>query len=236
MDLYRPVAIGSLELPGNLFLAPVAGYSDRAFRSVCIDCGADFTCTEMVSSEALTRNKVRTEPLLARAENENRYAVQLFGADPDAMYRAALLLAPWRPDGFVEVPGVPVGQIARKGEVEIQVQDFFGVLRVLGVAVQHPAPGRQPVPEYVQHVLPRVPVVDNYRQIQLGRHVQLGNKKLNLGLFVPKFAVIIQANLPYGHNPGQLNVLLNHLDPVLAGALDLRGRNPNGVVHVGGGF
>jgi tRNA-dihydrouridine synthase len=52
----------------------------------------------MVSSEALTRNRTRTEPLLARAENEKRYGVQLFGADPDTMYRAALLLAPWRPD------------------------------------------------------------------------------------------------------------------------------------------
>ncbi|MDR3123671.1 MAG: tRNA dihydrouridine synthase DusB [Treponema sp.] len=115
MDLYRPVVIGSLVLPGNLFLAPVAGYSDRAFRSVCIDRGADFTCTEMVSSEALTRNRVRTEPLLARAENETRYAVQIFGADPDVMCRAALLLAPRRPDAVDINCGCPVPKVVKTG-------------------------------------------------------------------------------------------------------------------------
>ena len=115
MDLYRPVVIGSLALSGNLFLAPVAGYSDRAFRSVCIDRGADFTCTEMVSSEALTRNRERTEPLLARAENETRYAVQLFGADPGVMYRAALLLAPWRPDAVDINCGCPVPKVVKTG-------------------------------------------------------------------------------------------------------------------------
>jgi nifR3 family TIM-barrel protein len=115
MDLYRPVVIGSLVLPGNLFLAPVAGYSDRAFRSVCIDRGADFTYTEMVSSEALTRNRVRTELLLARAENESRYGAQLFGAEPDTMYRAALLLAPWRPDVVDINCGCPVPKVVKTG-------------------------------------------------------------------------------------------------------------------------
>jgi nifR3 family TIM-barrel protein len=115
MDLYRPVAIGSLALPGNLFLAPVAGYSDQAFRSICLDRGADFTCTEMVSAEALTRNRARTEPLLVRAENERRYAVQIFGADPVAMYRAALLLAPWRPDAVDINCGCPVPKVIKTG-------------------------------------------------------------------------------------------------------------------------
>ncbi|GHV77464.1 tRNA-dihydrouridine synthase [Spirochaetia bacterium] len=120
MGLYHPVEIGSLALPGNLFLAPVAGYSDRAFRSVCIEPrvheqGADFTCTEMVSSEALTRNGVRTELLLPRAENEERYAVQLFGAEPEVMYRAALLLAPWRPDAVDINCGCPVPKVVKTG-------------------------------------------------------------------------------------------------------------------------
>ena len=44
--LYHPVKAGNLEIPGNLFLAPVAGYSDRAFRSVCAVWGADFAFTE----------------------------------------------------------------------------------------------------------------------------------------------------------------------------------------------
>jgi nifR3 family TIM-barrel protein len=113
--LYRPVAIGSLKLPGNLFLAPVAGYSDRAFRSICVEQGADFTCTEMVSSEALIRNGVRTELLLPRADNEKRYAIQLFGADPEVMYKAALLLAPWAPEAVDINCGCPVPKVVRTG-------------------------------------------------------------------------------------------------------------------------
>lgn len=115
MPLYRPLAIGSLELPGNLFQAPVAGYSDRAFRSICIEQGADFTCTELVSSEALVRASAKTEYLLLRAENERRYAVQLFGADPEVMARAAALLAPHGPDAVDINCGCPVPKVVKTG-------------------------------------------------------------------------------------------------------------------------
>ena len=73
--LYHPVKIGSIQLNGNLFLAPVAGYSDRSFRSICVENGASFTYTEMVSAEALTRNNLKTETLMRRAENEKMQGV-----------------------------------------------------------------------------------------------------------------------------------------------------------------
>src|SRR5574344_1722994 len=91
-SLYHPVRIGALELPGNLFLAPVAGYSDRAFRSLCVECGASFTYTEMVSSEALVRSSGRTGTLMLRAPNETRYAVQLFGSEPERVADAARIV------------------------------------------------------------------------------------------------------------------------------------------------
>jgi len=59
VNLYRPIKIGSLELPGNLFVAPVAGYTDRAFRSICAEEGANFSFTELVSAEAVYRNHSR---------------------------------------------------------------------------------------------------------------------------------------------------------------------------------
>ena len=67
--LYHPVKIGKLELSGNIFLAPVAGYSDRSFRSICVEHGAAFTYTEMVSAEALVRNNLKTEILMRRSED-----------------------------------------------------------------------------------------------------------------------------------------------------------------------
>ena len=63
----------------------MAGYSDRAFRALCIENGAAFTYTEMVSAEALVRDSEKTHLIMRRAANEERYAVQLFGGDPERM-------------------------------------------------------------------------------------------------------------------------------------------------------
>jgi nifR3 family TIM-barrel protein len=120
VSLYRPIIIGSLFLPGNLFLAPVAGYSDRAFRSLCVEYGADFTCTELVSAEALVRLPVgpqasKSEALLRRGQGEARYAIQLFGANPDVMYQAVLRLAPFRPDAVDINSGCPVPKVVKSG-------------------------------------------------------------------------------------------------------------------------
>ncbi|MDR2741006.1 MAG: tRNA dihydrouridine synthase DusB [Treponema sp.] len=120
MSFYRPIAIGSLSLPGNLFLAPVAGYSDRAFRSLCIEQGADFTCTELISAEALVRlpanpDEAKSGVLLHRGQGEARYAIQLFGANPDVIYRAALRLAPFHPEAVDINSGCPVPKVVKAG-------------------------------------------------------------------------------------------------------------------------
>ena len=90
--LYHPVNIGGLRLDGNVFLAPVAGYSDRSYRSICKEQGAAFTYTEMVSAEALVRGNLKTEELMARAKNENVYAVQIFGGDSEVMGKATKIV------------------------------------------------------------------------------------------------------------------------------------------------
>ena len=114
--LYHPVKIGSLTLDGNLFLAPVAGYSDRAFRSVCRDFGANFAYTEMVSAEALTRGSEKTESLMARAPNEPQYAVQIFGGRPETMAAAArIVLEKAHPECIDINAGCPVLKIVKTG-------------------------------------------------------------------------------------------------------------------------
>ncbi|MDR2019665.1 MAG: tRNA dihydrouridine synthase DusB [Treponema sp.] len=128
--LYRPVTIGSLSVPGNIFLGPVAGYSGRAFRSICIEQGACFTYTELVSAEALARNPAHyglDDPgrppaelpppanILRRANNEKQYAVQLFGANPETLYRAVLLLAPLHPQAVDLNCGCPVPKVVKTG-------------------------------------------------------------------------------------------------------------------------
>jgi tRNA-dihydrouridine synthase B len=113
--LYHTVAVGSVTLPGNIFLAPVAGYSDAAFRSVCFGLGADLCYTEMVSSEALTRGHPKTAFLLDRAENETCFAIQLFGSRP-ATLAAAARMAALRGPALIDLNcGCPVPKIVKAG-------------------------------------------------------------------------------------------------------------------------
>jgi nifR3 family TIM-barrel protein len=159
--LYRPVKIGPLSIPGNIFLGPVAGYSGRAFRSVCIEQGADFTCTELVSSEALSRNPAHygldgsgpaAKPpppanILRRADNEERYAVQLFGADPGALYRAVLLLAPFHPQAVDLNCGCPVPKVVKTGAGSALMKDpgLLGRMVESAVRASRAALGEVPV-------------------------------------------------------------------------------------------
>lgn len=116
MNLYHPVKIGNVELKGNLFLAPVAGYSDSAFRSVCIENGACFTYTEMVSAEALVRKNIKTETLMARAFNEKVYSVQIFGGQADIMAQAARIVLDKTHCEVIDINcGCPVPKIIKSG-------------------------------------------------------------------------------------------------------------------------
>lgn len=66
-----------------LFLAPMAGVTDFAFRSIAKNCGADLTCTEMISTKGLIYDSEKTKSMLITQENENPKMVQLFGNQPD---------------------------------------------------------------------------------------------------------------------------------------------------------
>ena len=151
MSFYHSVKIGSLELPGNLFLAPVAGYTDRAFRSICAEEGADFSFTELVSAEALYRNcgryglggtdvpnrAVETAiNLVRRGEKEKRYAIQLFGAESESVYKAAILLAPLKPDAVDINAGCPVPKVVKNGAGSALMKNPSGIGRIVEAAVR----------------------------------------------------------------------------------------------------
>jgi nifR3 family TIM-barrel protein len=144
-SLYRPVKIGGLELAGNLFLAPVADYFDRCFRSLCLEEGADFTFTGLVSAESVLRSRPDPEAapdscpvnaLLRRADNEERYAVQLFGADPARVEAAAALLGPWRPALLDINAGCPVPKVVKTGAGSALMRNPAGLGRVVEAAIR----------------------------------------------------------------------------------------------------
>ncbi len=114
-SLYHSLKIGNAETGGNIFLAPLAGYTDRAFRSVSVEMGADLTYTEMVSCEALTRHSEKTESLLAQADAEKVYAVQLFAGNADTAGRAVSMVNRYKPLLIDLNCGCPVPKIIKSG-------------------------------------------------------------------------------------------------------------------------
>ena len=137
MNLYHPVSIGNLSLNGNLFLAPVAGYSDRAFRSICTECGADFAYTEMVSSEALTRDNEKTENLMRRAPVEKAYAVQIFGGIPETMAKAARIVLEKTSCECIDINGgCPVPKVVKTGAGSVLTKDPEHLFKIVSAVVE----------------------------------------------------------------------------------------------------
>lgn len=81
--------IGNLKLNGYAALAPMAGVTDRAFREICINYGASYTVSEMVSSKGLTMKDRKSDFLMTIGEKEMPALVQIFGCEPATMAEAA---------------------------------------------------------------------------------------------------------------------------------------------------
>lgn len=83
------LTIGNIKPQNNIFLAPMAGVTDLAFRLVCKKWGAGLVFSEMVSAKALHYNDKKTLELLATHPAEEPLAVQIFGSDPYIMAESA---------------------------------------------------------------------------------------------------------------------------------------------------
>ena len=77
----------SFPYPSNMpiLLAPMAGYTDIVFRTLCVSFGCDLTYTEMVSAKGLSFGNAKTADYLTLGDNEASVAVQLFGHEPDLL-------------------------------------------------------------------------------------------------------------------------------------------------------
>lgn len=89
--LLSPLQIGSLRITNNLILAPMAGVSDRPYRTLCRRLGAGLAVSEMVSSDASLRGTTKSVRRLDFAGELGPISVQIVGTDPRAMAEAARL-------------------------------------------------------------------------------------------------------------------------------------------------
>lgn len=89
MSYLHPLQIGSLSLPHNLLLAPLAGITNHAFRLICRREGACMAFTEMVSVNGMVREGEKTWELLQSSPEDRPLGVQLFGDSPELLAQAA---------------------------------------------------------------------------------------------------------------------------------------------------
>lgn len=106
--------IGDREFEHIAFLAPMAGIADLAFRELCVQYGAAYTVSEMVSAKGLTMGDRKSAQLLTLG-NDRPAGVQIFGDDPDIMAQAAVKCLQFEPDIIDINMGCPAPKVAMNG-------------------------------------------------------------------------------------------------------------------------
>jgi tRNA-dihydrouridine synthase B len=124
-----------------LYLAPMAGVSDKIFRQFCKESGADVLVTEFVSAEGVFRRNERTREYLDFDECERPIGVQLFGGNAGHMAEAAKHVVDWvRPD-FIDLNfGCPVNKVVAKNGGSALLKDCPALAAVAEAVVRAVAP------------------------------------------------------------------------------------------------
>lgn len=135
----------ALNFKHNIFLAPMAGYTDRAMRLVCHKYGCEHAVSEMVSAKAVSFGDRKTFALAKILPDEGPVSVQIFGSDPEIMAAAANTLA--NPDEGVRPVaidinmGCPVHKIFSNGEGSALMRDpnlIYRITKAVSVAIDLP--------------------------------------------------------------------------------------------------
>ena len=111
-----PITIGNITIKNNVFLAPLAGYTNYPFRRLCKSYGAGLCYTEMVSAKGLKYGSENTKELLYTDKEEGLCAAQIFGNEPDTL-RLACENDALAPFPIIDINmGCPVPKIYKNGE------------------------------------------------------------------------------------------------------------------------
>lgn len=131
--------IGPITIQNGLFLAPMAGVTDRAFRATCRRFGAEYVVTEMVSAKALCYGDRRTKELMELDADEHPAAIQLFGSEPGILAEAAARCLEFGPDAIDLNMGCPTPKIVRNGDGSALMKQPDLIFQIVD-AVAHAVP------------------------------------------------------------------------------------------------
>lgn len=115
--MFKPIKIGQLQMDNNVFLAPMAGITDKSFRQICREQGIGNSYSEMVSAKSIIHGNVKH--LLDASRGEHPWSVQIFGREPDIMAEAVRRLesANLVSVNLIDINmGCPAPKITKNGE------------------------------------------------------------------------------------------------------------------------
>lgn len=120
----HPISIGRVALENPYILAPLAGYTDLAYRLLCREYGAGLCVSEMISCNGLAYRQKNTLAMLKTAPAERPVSFQLFGSEPDIMAEAAAILSE-QPIDIIDINmGCPVRKVIKKGAGAALMKDM----------------------------------------------------------------------------------------------------------------
>ena len=129
--------IGTVEVNSRIGLAPMAGVTDLAFRQICREMGAGYSCTELVSAKALCYQDKKSKQLLKMAPNEHPAAAQIFGSDVSCMAEAAQIAAEVSGAELIDINmGCPVGKVVSSGDGSALMKDVDKAARIAEAVVK----------------------------------------------------------------------------------------------------
>ena len=111
----KEINIGNVCIKNNVFLAPMAGITDKPFRIICKDFGAGLVYTEMASSRAIFYNDSKTKKLLDIENEKKPVAVQIFGNNPEIMGEATRYVTTFADIIDINM-GCPAPKVVKNGD------------------------------------------------------------------------------------------------------------------------
>ena len=135
------VQIGNVNINGLAALAPMAGAADRAFRELCMEYGASYTVTELISAKGIARDDRGSRELLEIGDKAHPAAIQLFGDECESMAAAAVKSLGYSPDIIDINMGCPAPKVSGHGSGCALMRDpelAYGIIKSVVEAVDIP--------------------------------------------------------------------------------------------------
>ena len=124
------------QFPFPVYLAPMEGITDHAFRVICKEKGADILISEFISSDALSREVDKSMRKMQFDEQERPFGIQIFGHNEESLITAAKIAAEGSPD-FIDINwGCPVRKVVSKGAGSAILQDIPKMVALTAAVVK----------------------------------------------------------------------------------------------------